>query len=84
MSCALACEDGPAPHQPNNFAPSAFSQLLSAHVIASEVTIQAQYFYFIVASPEGDHVDGSGAFERSSKGWTRGLCHAEGRLGSVV
>ena len=84
MSCALACEDGPAPLQPNDFSPHAFSQLLSAHVIVSEVPVQAQHFYYVVASPEGDHVDGSGAFELSSRGWTRGLFHAEGRLGSEV
>ena len=84
MSCALACEDGPAPLQPNDFAPSAFSQLVSAHMIASEVLVQVQHFYVVVPSPEGNHMDGSDAFEWSSRGWTRGLCHAEGRLGSEV
>ena len=64
--------------------PVRFSQLVLAHLIASKVLVQAQHFYFVVASPGGGHMDGSGAFERSSRGWTRGLCHAEGRLSSEV
>ena len=84
MFYALACEDGLAPLQPNDFSPRAFAQLLSVHVIVPEVPVQALHFYCVVASPEGDHVDGSGAFELSSKEWTRGLFHAEGRLGSEV
>ena len=84
MSYALACGDGPAPLQPTDFSPRAFAQLLSVHVIVSGVPVQAQHFYCVVASPEGDHVDGSDAFELSSRGWTRGFFHVEGRLGSEV
>ena len=81
MSCALAYKDGPAPFQPNDFSPHAFSQLLSAHVIVSEVPVQAQHFYNVVAFLEGDHEDGSGAFELSSRGWTRGFFSCRGPAG---
>ena len=84
MSYALACEDGPAPLQPNDGSPRALGQLLFVHVTVSEEPVQAQHFYCVVASPEGDHVDGSSVFGLSSREWPRGLVHARGWLGSEV
>ena len=84
VSYALACEDGPAPLQPNDGSPRALGQLLFVHVTVSEEPVQAQHFYCVVASPEGDHVDGSGTFGLSSREWPRGLVHARGWLGSEV
>ena len=84
MSYALACEDGPAPLQPNDGSPCALPQLLPVHVIVSEVPVQAQHFYYVMASPEGDHVDGISAFGLSSREWPRGLVHARGWLGAEV